>query len=120
MSFSISQGPRGLQSVSMSVVQPPQAHLRRQAGRLVSQVVARKEWLGGISRGHLSNLIARGEIPTVRVGRRRMIDTRDLETFIRTNREIAGESSLESASPALAGDSATRDQLDNGQGSSPR
>jgi len=73
----------------MGVVQHPQPDSRPASGRLVSLVVAREEWLGGISRGSLTNLIKAGAIPTVRVGRRRMIDTRDLEEFIRRNREVA-------------------------------
>jgi excisionase family DNA binding protein len=94
----------------------PQSDSPAAGGRLISLAITR-ERLGQISKGALYALIERGELPTVRVGpRRRFVDERDLEAFIAARREVADEASLESASPALAGDSATRDQLDNGQG----
>jgi len=101
----------------MSIVQPSQPHLRHRSGRLISLVVAREEWLGGISRGHLSNLIARGEIPTVRVGRRRMIDTRDLEAFIGRNREVGAQTQETREPGSFRGSKGSRDELDHGDGS---
>lgn len=38
--------------------------------------------LGGISRGHLDNLVRRGALPAVRVGRRVMFRTTDLAAYV--------------------------------------
>jgi excisionase family DNA binding protein len=70
----------------MGVAEQTQPNLGADSGQLVSLAVAR-ERLGGISRGSIYSLIQAGTLPTVRVGRRRMVDTRDLSAFIDAHRE---------------------------------
>lgn len=43
----------------------------------------------GISRTHLYEIISRGEITSVRLGRRRMFRRRDLETFVAELGEVS-------------------------------
>lgn len=38
--------------------------------------------LGGVHRNHLRNLVVRGEIPSVKVGRRAMFRVADLATYV--------------------------------------
>lgn len=52
---------------------------RREAGRLL-----------GVSPGTIDNLRLRGELPSVKIGARRLFDVRDLEAFIETRKGVAG------------------------------
>lgn len=41
-----------------------------------------RQALGGISRGHLDNLVKRGQIPSVKVGRRVMFRASDVNAYV--------------------------------------
>lgn len=43
---------------------------------------ATRQVLGGISRNHLDNLVKRGDIPAVRIGRRVMFRATDVQHYV--------------------------------------
>ena len=48
----------------------------------------------GLSRSTLFLLISQGDLPSVKVGHRRLILTQDLEEFLRRHRTVAGQMAL--------------------------
>ena len=57
--------------------------------RLLYTIDSAREMLGGLARSYLYELMARGVLSSVKVGRRRMIARRDLEEFVERLREGA-------------------------------
>jgi excisionase family DNA binding protein len=49
-----------------------------------------RDQLGGISRTKLYDLLAKGELPSVRIGSRRLFEQSAIDAFIERNRETAG------------------------------
>ena len=57
--------------------------------RLVSIQVAREEWLGGVGRTTVYELIKRGELTHVHIGRRGFITTESLAAYVERLAEAA-------------------------------
>ena len=57
--------------------------------RLVSIQVAREEWLGGVGRTTVYELIKRGELTQVHIGRRGFITTESLAAYVERLAEAA-------------------------------
>jgi excisionase family DNA binding protein len=63
-----------------------QGYSEIQTGRLLSEPQVRAR-LGGISRMTLTRIRDRGELPAIRIGRRRFFDPADVKAYIDRNRE---------------------------------
>ena len=61
----------------------------RMGERLLYTIDSARELLGGLARSYLYELLARGVIRSVKVGRRRMIARQDLEEYVERLREGA-------------------------------
>jgi excisionase family DNA binding protein len=61
------------------------------SGRLLYTIEGARQMLGGLARSYVYELLARGAIRSVKIGRRRMIARRDLEEFVERLRECGGE-----------------------------
>ena len=61
----------------------------RMSERLLYTIDSARELLGGLARSYLYELLARGVIRSVKVGRRRLIARQDLEEFVERLREGA-------------------------------
>jgi hypothetical protein len=57
--------------------------------RLVSLLEAREEWLGGIGHTTMYELIKRGELKKVNIGRRSFITTESLAAYVDRLSEVA-------------------------------
>lgn len=61
----------------------------RTGERLLYTIDGARELLGGLARSYLYELLTKGMIRSVKVGRRRMIARRDLEEYVERLREGA-------------------------------
>lgn len=60
-----------------------------QTDRRLLSIRETADWLG-VSERFVYSLISRGELRSVKVGRRRLIDSRDAEQFIDDRKEVQG------------------------------
>lgn len=58
--------------------------------RLLIDVDEARELLGGVARSYVYVLMTRGELPAIKLGRRRMIVMRDLVAFVEKLRAEGG------------------------------
>ena len=56
--------------------------------RRLMSVPETAHWLG-VSERHVYSLLASGDLKSVKIGRRRLVDIRDAEKFVESRREVS-------------------------------